>query len=182
MQVTAILGLTLQKVTTATKIITLLLLLLSSAAYGAITLSTSSTNNTGDFTLSWSAGSDNIFYLYRDGVQVLGGPNTSHALTNVSPGTYVYQVNGCYSQGCAYPSSYTISNSVTVTVTAASLTVLTVDSTQSGGDFTLSYTTGDPVYYAGKLSVYQNGTYIGYTTNASFSVVGKPVGTYSYYL
>lgn len=160
-----------------------MLALFSSTALSAITLSTSSTNNTGNFTLSWTAGGNNQFYLYKDGVQVFLGANTSHSLSNLTPGTYTYQVDGCYSQGCAYPSSYTLSNSIVVTVTAASLTVLTVNATLSGGDFTLSYTTGDPVYVSGKLSVYQsNGTYVGSTTNASLTIVGKPVGTYSYYL
>jgi YD repeat-containing protein len=162
--------------------ILLSLLFVASVAHSAISLTTTSTNTTGDFTLSWTAGGNNQFYLYKDGVQVFLGLATTHTLSNLAPGTYVYQVDGCYSQGCAYPSSYTLSNSVTVTVTSASLIELSANANLSGGDFTLSFTTGYSEYTAGVAAVYQNGSYIGKTTNATLNVVGKSVGTYSYYV
>jgi YD repeat-containing protein len=160
----------------------LTLFLFSSLAQSSITLTSSSTQNEGDLALSWSTGSNNQFYLYQDGVKVFLGSQTSHTLTNLSPGTYKFQIDGCYSQGCAYPSSYTLSNTLTVRVNAQGGTTLTASAPISGGDFILSYTTIDPVYYMGRLSVYENGTYIGNTTDATIDIVGKPVGTYSYYL
>ena len=156
--------------------------LFSTLAQSAITLTTSSANNDGNFTLSWTADGNTQFFLYNNGVKVSMGGVTSHSLSNLDAGTYTYRVDGCYSFGCAYPSSYTLSNSVVVTVTESGTTVLSVSAALSGGDFTLSYVTNDPVYNVGRLSVYENGTYIGLTTNAKLDVVNKPIGTYSYYL
>jgi YD repeat-containing protein len=156
--------------------------LFSTLAQSAITLTTNSANNDGNFTLSWTADGNNQFFLYNNGMKVSMGGATSHALSNLDAGTYTYQVDGCYSFGCGYPKSYTLSNSVVVTVTESGTTVLSLSATQSGGDFTLFYVTNDPVHYAGRLNVYENGTYIGSTTNAKLDVVNKPIGTYSYYL
>jgi hypothetical protein len=61
-------------------------------------------------------------------------------------------------------------------------TTLTSTTNTSTGNFTLSYTTTDPTYYTGHLSVYENGVYIGYTTNGALAISGRTPGSYSYYL
>jgi len=98
----------------------LTLTLFSSVVWSAIVLSSNTTANTGNVTLYWSSDRQNQFFIYENGKQVGTGAQTTFSLSNKSPGTYIYRVEGCNSYGCAYPSYYRISNNLTVTINGGS--------------------------------------------------------------
>jgi YD repeat-containing protein len=98
------------------RLILILVLFLSSFTVSAITLTSSSSADPSNITLSWTRGNDNQFFVYDNDVQIGSTTTSSLNLTNLTLGTHNFQVKGCSSRGCAYPSSYTLSNILTVVI------------------------------------------------------------------
>lgn len=97
----------------------LTLSLFSNLTWSAITLSSDTTNNEGNFTLTWTKGGELQFFIYENGAQIGATGTPTHTISNLQPGTYSYRVYGCSSRSCSNPSLYTVSNGIMITVTSS---------------------------------------------------------------
>lgn len=141
--------------------------------------------SSGPTTVSWASSPTTTSYELLHSVNGGGwtsaytGTATSVVINETATGSYAYEVRACYSNQC---SGYRTSGTVAVTIPPSSAPSLSVPSTNSNGQYTVSWTgvSGATSYqlqeqtnYGGWYDVQNNG-------NTSWAPAPKNNGAYSY--
>ena len=152
---------------------------------GTPSLSVPASNNTGSYTVSWSAAATATTYNLHE--QVNGGSwatvqsngTTVWGATSKANGTYGYQVQACNTSGC---SAWSSAGSVTVLLPPASAPSLSAPANNATGSYTVSWTSvATATSYSLKEQINGGSWTIVQSSNATnWGAAGQSDGTYAY--
>lgn len=155
-------------------------------------ISVPSGSTTGNYTISWGASSGTVtaYKLYEatssnfsGQTLVYNGAGTSKALSGRGNGTYYYRVRACNGSAC---SGYrTGSNALSVTLPPGTPASISVPSSSSTGNYTISWGTASGTLTAYKLYEATNSSFSGQVqvysgTAKTKALSGRSNGTYYY--
>jgi YD repeat-containing protein len=152
---------------------------------GVPTLTTPASNNTGSYTVSWTAVDAAVRYELQE--QVNGGAFgtiqntsvTSRSITGKATGSYGYRVRACNDGGCA---SFSSTQTTQVTLPPTGVPTLTAPATNNTGSYTVSWTSVSAATRYELQEQVNGGTWglIQNTSAISRSITGKATGSYGY--
>jgi hypothetical protein len=157
------------------------------------TISVPASSTTGNYTISWGAatGSVTAYELYQatnsgfsGAVTVYNGTGTSAALSGRGNGTYYYRVRACNTEAAC--SEYrTGGNPIVVTLTPGVPSSISVPSSSTTGNYTISWGTSTGTVTAYQLYEATNSNFTGQVLvhnalGTSKNISGKANGSYYY--